>query len=99
MRYTEYVRDELAKNGGRHTTASGAKIEAIEAGVNYDYSHNPGWLELNTAATEAVERRKALEARLRTIPAGKSLVDDDTGEALTETAKSSTSTYKITLKK
>jgi hypothetical protein len=36
--FTEYVRDEVSKNGKDITNASGAKIELAETGIKYDYS-------------------------------------------------------------
>jgi hypothetical protein len=36
--FTDYVRDEVAKNGKDITNPSGAKIELAETGVKYDYS-------------------------------------------------------------
>jgi hypothetical protein len=98
-RFPDYVREELAKNGGKFTSASGAKLEACEAGTTYDYSNNPEWVRLSADAEAAVNARKELEKRLQTIPAGKQLVDGETGEALIGPAKSSISTYKVTLAK
>lgn len=96
-RFTDYVRDELAKNRGKLTTASGAKIEAIEAGVTYDYSANPDWVALDQTIATLDVKRKALEQRLRLIPAGSVLVDESTGESYIGPAKSSKSTYRVTL--
>jgi hypothetical protein len=98
-RFTDYVREELLKNKGKITTASGAKIEACETGISYDYSTNPTWIELSTEEKRIAERRKAVEDILKKIPAGKSLVDDETGETLIGPAKTSKSSYKVTLAK
>src|SRR5215213_1673992 len=46
-RYVQFLRDELAKHHGRLLTTSGAKIETCEAGVNYDYSGNAEWREVD----------------------------------------------------
>jgi hypothetical protein len=98
-RFTEYVREELAKTGGKYTTTSGAKVEIKETGVSYDYTSNPQWVELNDQVKAAEEKRKALEERLKKIPAGKMLVDEETGETLIGPAKSSKSSYAVTLAK
>lgn len=89
---------ELHPNG-KYTTASGAKIEIIEGGVSYDYSLTPEWVELDREEKSIKERKKALEERLKAIPAGKLLVDEETGETLIGPAKTSTTTYKVTLAK
>jgi hypothetical protein len=98
-RFTSYVREELAKNGGKLTTASGAKIEAMGAGVSYDYSQNGIWVELDRQEKEIAAKRKALEEKLKTIPAGKMMVDEEDGEVWVGPSKSSKSTYRVSLKK
>lgn len=98
-RFTEYVREELQKNGGKITTASGARIEACEGGVSYDYTQNPAWMELEKQEAEIYSKRIELEKRLKAIPAGKLLIDEETGETLIGPAKSSKSTYKVILAK
>jgi hypothetical protein len=98
QRFTDYVKEELAKNSGKVTTGSGARIEEMEAGVKYDYSANTEWVELMLEENAIAKKRKALEERLKAIPAGKLLVDEETGETLIGPAKSSKTTYKVTLK-
>jgi predicted heme/steroid binding protein len=97
--FKEYAREELLKHNGKYVTSSGAKIEVIETGVKYDYSNDLKWQELNQKAEEAVEARKKHEDVLKRIPAGKLLVDEDTGETLIGPSKTSTSSYKVTLAK
>lgn len=96
-RFVDLMRDELLKNGGTMKTASGAKIEACEASTTYDYSENGGWNYLNGRIAELAEQKRELEAKLRQIPGGKEVVDEETGEIFTGPLKTSKSTYRITL--
>lgn len=99
-RFVEYLRDELAKHHGKVTTPSGAKIKACEAGTNYDYSQTLEWQQMDALITDLIEKKKELEAKLRTIPAGQIIVDMSDGEILlVGPAKTSKSTYKVTLAK
>ncbi|HUC80831.1 MAG TPA: hypothetical protein VMR70_07935 [Flavisolibacter sp.] len=96
-RYIQYLRDELAKHQGRLVTASGAKIEACEAGVSYDYSSNAEWRELEAERFEIERRKRSLEEKLRILAPGRVAVDPETGEMLEGPLKTSKSTYRITL--
>ena len=96
-RFVDLIRDELLKHGGSMKTASGAKIEACEASTTYDYSENPGWCYLNEQIAFLNEQKKEMEAKLRQIPGGKEVVDEETGEVFTGPLKTSKSTYRITL--
>jgi hypothetical protein len=96
-RFVGLMRDELLKHGGMLKTTSGAKIEACEASTTYDYSENGGWCFLNEKIVELAEQKKELEAKLRLIPGGKEVVDEETGEVFTGPLKTSKSTYRITL--
>ena len=98
-RFIDGMRTELAKNSGVVKTSSGASIEACEAGVRYDYSHNPSWNYLNGEIAELVEQRRLLEERLRSIAEAELVVDAETGEVFTGALKASRSTYRITLSK
>jgi hypothetical protein len=98
-RYIQYLRDELAKHQGKLVTPSGARIEACEAGVSYDYSSNAGWRELEAERFEIERRRRALEEKLRILAPGRVAVDPETGEMLEGPLKTSRSTYRITLAK
>lgn len=95
-RFIDAVRGAIEK---KVELPTGTKIEICEAGVSYDYSNCPDWVELKNQEAVWAEKRKALEERLKTIPAGKMLVDAETGETLVGPSKSSKSTYKVTLKK
>jgi hypothetical protein len=96
-RYVQFLRDELAKHHGRLVTSTGAKIELCEAGVQYDYSGNPEWCQLEADRFEIERRKKALEEKLRLLAPGRVAVDPETGEMLEGPQKSSKSTYRITL--
>lgn len=96
-RFVDTMRDELLKNSGAMKTASGARIEACEAGISYDYSENPSWHFLNNQIAELEAQKRELEEKLRKIPGGKMVVDNETGEVFTGAFKSSKSTYRITL--
>jgi hypothetical protein len=98
-RFPDYVREELAKSSGKYTTASGAKIEACETGVSYDFSQDIEWSALNEGLEKIKADLKAREERLKKIEPGKLLVDQDTGESLVGPVRSSKSSYKITLAK
>jgi len=98
-RYVQFLRDELAKHHGKLTTASGAKIEACEAGVSYDYSGSAEWNELEEAIKMLTERKKAVEEKIRKVAPGRIAVDHETGEVIEGAFKKSKSTYRITLAK
>jgi hypothetical protein len=100
QRFMEGIRAELQKYPkAKFTAASGAVLEAAETGTKYDYSQNPKWVELKNQEDEISEKRKEIEDILKTIPAGKVLVDEETGESLIGPAKTSTSSFKVTLAK
>lgn len=96
-RFIDQMRDELLKNHGSLKTASGARIEACEAAINYDYSENTSWQYLHNQIATLTEQKKEMEEKLRKIPAGKMVVDEETGEVFTGPLKTSKSTYRITL--
>lgn len=98
-RYIDLLRRELIEYQGNVITKAGTRVEICETGIQYDYSHNPGWVELDRQVTELEGKRKELEARLRLIPAGKKIVDTDTGEVFIGPGKCSKSGYKVTLRK
>lgn len=96
-RFIDAMRDELIKHHGLIKTTSGARIELCEAGVVYNYSANGSWRHIDEQIKALTEQKKELEEKLKSIPAGKDMVDPETGEILTGAFKSSRSTYKITL--
>lgn len=98
--FTDYVRDEVSKNGKDITNPSGAKIELAETGVKYDFSncgdHQLQMLQqqLESIETSIDERKKFL----KTLPtSGIVIVDGDEVYLVYPPSKSSTSSYKITL--
>ncbi len=101
-RFKQYVRDELALEG-KYTSPSGAKIEAVEAGVTYDYSscNCPELKRLEKDFEEAKVNYEAQKAFLKHLNAkGLEMVDKETGEAYSvfPPVKKSTSTFKVSLK-
>jgi len=98
-RFVELLRDEIIKHNGKAATPSGAKLEICEAGVSYDYSQDTSWRSLDQEIQELIEKRKALEEKLRRIAPGKVWVDNETGEVFEGPLKVSKSTYRITLGK
>jgi len=98
-RYVEFLREELVKHNGRLATTSGAKIEICEAGVTYDYSHSAEWREIEEQLRFLLEKKKAVEEKLRKVAPGRMAVDPETGEVIEGAFKTSKSTYRITLAK
>lgn len=78
----------------------GMELQLSETGVKYDYSLNAKWNEL-TAEIEALnEKRKKMEAFIKTLESMKTEVDPITGELIEwfPAPKSSTTTIKRTIK-
>lgn len=101
-RFTEYVREELAKNGGKITTASGAKIEVMEGGTKYHFENCNDWelkkyeLQLERIK-EAIAKRQAF---LKAVPIeGMDIRVDDELITVYPPYITSTSTYKVSLAK
>jgi len=92
-RFIDYVREELAKNGGKDSV-EGIALENVEAGTKYDYSNDPVWVDLD-------KKKRDRETFLKTIKDPLSIVNEETGEvySITPPVKTSSSTYKITLQK
>lgn len=97
--FKQAVMDEISKYGKDHTTARGVKFELAETGTKYDYSNNPEWVSIEKELKAMQDRKKALEDKLKKIPAGAALVDESTGETLIGPAKTSKSSFKIILAK
>lgn len=103
-RFTDYVREELAKNGGKLTTASGAKIEVMEGGTKYHFE-NCGDVELQMLEQGLLSAQNALKDRQEFLkkvpPSGIDVVVPYSGEVIKvfPPYKTSTSTYKVTLAK
>ncbi|CAB5218793.1 hypothetical protein UFOVP215_10 [uncultured Caudovirales phage] len=100
--FTDFVRDEIAKNGKEIINSSGAKLELSEVGIKYDFSqcNDPILIQLEArfggAKAMLDERKKYLKA----IPSlGVEVLIEDELVKLFPPSKSSSSTYKITLSK
>ena len=101
--FTDYVRDEISKNGKQLETNS-AKLELSETGVKYNFDNCGDVIfEQLSQQLESIEADlKDRKEFLKTVPvSGLSIINEQTGELCTiyPPSKQSTSTYKITLKK
>lgn len=69
----------------------GAKLNAQETGVKYDYeaSGDPTWVELNTKIAELTEKRKQREKFLQAIPYDGEVADTENGAVIRRPPKSS----------
>ena len=102
--YVDEVRTELMKFGKECTTASGTKLELAEVGTKYDYQHCgcSELLELYADKETISEKIKSLESFLKALDdEGVTIVKESTGEIEKwfPPAKTSTSSFKTTLKK
>ena len=100
--FTEYVREEVGKNGKDITNPSGAKIELAETGTKYDYSgcNDSALIEVESKLVEIESLISDRKAWLKTIPAeGMEVVIGDEIVRVYPPIKTSTSSYKITLSK
>lgn len=101
----EMVRTEIEKNSGEVTTASGSKFVLAETGTTYDYSqcNDPVLANLESQLSNLQQRIKSRKELLKNLnpTTGMPILDEETGEVRTvyPPAKSSKSTFKITLKK
>jgi hypothetical protein len=100
--FTDYVREEVSKNGKDITNPSGAKIELAETGTKYDFSqcHDPILVQLE-AKLETVEAMiKERKDMLKSVSSsGMDILIDDELVKVFPPSKTSTSSYKITLSK
>jgi len=99
---TENVLAELDKFSGK-TVCLGAKVDRKETGTKYAYDGSEAWVAIKAAEEKIVEKRKAVEAIAKVLPADaeSSWTDTDTGETLTiiHAPKSSKTSFAITLGK
>lgn len=103
-RFIDYVREEAKKFNGTFTSSSGAKIELAEVGTKYvfDQCGDPKLVELQDMFDRADYALKERKEFLKTVPkSGLEIVDKESGDVSTvyPPAKSSTSSFKITLAK
>jgi len=102
--FIDLVCTELAKNGGKQGTASGAKLETAETGTSYDYGvcNDRRLAEFEIEMAMAKMKVDARKEFLKYVPSiGLEMVDKETGEEFTiyPPLKTSKSTYKVTLAK
>jgi hypothetical protein len=100
--FTDYVREEVAKNGKEITNSSGAKIELSEAGTKYDFSqsNDPILAQLQAKFEVAKAMLDERKTYLKSIPStGVEVLIEDELVKLYPPSKTSSSTYKITLAK
>jgi hypothetical protein len=101
--FSDYVREEISKNGKQLETNS-AKLELAETGIKYSFDNcgDPIYQQLEQQLQSIEADLKDRKEFLKTVPAsGLSIINEQTGEVSTiyPPSKQSTSTYKITLKK
>jgi hypothetical protein len=83
---------------GNDNKYHGFKFEVVEMAIKYDYK-DCGSSELrkcNLSELIIKERKKQIESILKSIPSGKMMVDEETGEILHAPVKTSTPTAKMT---
>jgi hypothetical protein len=80
------VMDELYKHPKQKAEINGVQVSEFSS-VKYDYSHLPGWSELDQQIAELTEKRKAIEDHEKTYHKGDLPI------------KSSTVTFKIQIPK
>ena len=101
--FSDYVRDEITKNGKQIETQS-AKLELAETAIKYNFDNcsDPIYQKLEQQLQSVEADLKDRKEFLKTVPvSGLSIINEETGELNTiyPPSKQSTSTYKITLKK
>ena len=92
--------NELQKTyAGKHVML-GIEFAEAEVGVKYDFTENAKWVELNEQIEKLNEKRKDLEAFIKTLKFKTVTVDEETGEAVEwfPASKSSTTQIKKTIK-
>jgi hypothetical protein len=79
----------------------GVTFKQKETGVKYDYSNTDSWVNLKSLEDSQAEKRKNLEATLKTLKSPMAIVDPNTGEIFDANPpiKSSKTSVEITLPK
>jgi hypothetical protein len=80
------VMDELYKHPKQKAEINGVQVSEFSS-IKYDYSHLPGWTELDTQIAELTEKRKEIEEHEKKFHRGDLPI------------KSSTVTFKINIPK
>lgn len=102
--FKEYAREEIGKYPRGYVSPSGAKLEWAETGVKYNFEHCND-IELQTLESDLYRLTSLIKKRqefLKTIPiSGMVVTDKETGDTyeIYPPAKSSTSSYKVSLAK
>jgi hypothetical protein len=78
--------DELYKHPKQKAEINGVQVSEFSS-IKYDYSHLPGWTELDTQIAELTEKRKEIEEHEKKFHRGDLPI------------KSSTVTFKINIPK
>lgn len=101
--YVDYLRYEIAKYGGGHTTPSGTRIELAEVGTKYEYVFcEDDILNDMTIQREALDERiKERQEFLKRLPSEGIDIVNHYGEVkrIYPPSKSSTSSIKCTISK
>lgn len=105
-RARELAVDELSSYGAEASqgvTIHGVSLKIIEAGTKYDFAscNHPEWAQIVAQETALAEKRKEIETMLKTLKAGQTIVNEDTGEVIriTPPVKSSKTTVQVTIPK
>lgn len=85
---------------GKMAVENGVEFTIAEAGVKYDYSANEKWVEITKQIDELAEKRKKMEAFIKTLESYRLEVDTETGEQIEwyPASKSSTTIVKCSIK-
>lgn len=85
---------------GKMAVENGVEFTIAEAGVKYDYSANEKWVEITKQIDELAEKRKKMEAFIKTLESYRLEVDPLTGEQIEwyPASKSSTTIVKCSIK-
>jgi hypothetical protein len=101
--YVDYLRYEVAKYGGTHTTPSGTRIELAEVGTKYDYVFcEDDIIDDMVIQREALDERiKERQEFLKRLPVEGIDIISQHGEVkrIYPPSKSSTSSVKCTISK
>jgi hypothetical protein len=78
-------------------------LKLMEAGVKYDFAacNHPDWNSIVAKENKLADQRKEIEAMLKTLKSGQTIVDEETGEVIriTPPVKSSKTTVQVTIPK
>jgi hypothetical protein len=80
-------------------TVLGAKVEVTETGIDYNYSANYEWKELDDKIKKLIEKRKVIEEQIKTATKTNSMILNGDEIIASPVTKESTTSIKITLGK